>query len=1181
MPRATKVPKRGLSGATTTLVGGGSKIVRFYNQCLRKGADVASIQTTRDGQIQKVCETIFSRFGTPSILDLGCGKMRLLNALMRRNEGEWTYLGIDLEDPASVYGREFRILRRFEHERDRWKVDSSRGFRESAQKFDVVVLMNVIHETSLITTASLIQDARIHLKEDGILLLVDISYLSKGEPRFVPYFAWDARRMFSQVADQSYVSKRKGIPVLFCVVERRHILPFSETLAALVASTNAKLDDLRSYLAVESPRVAGIPNPGRTGLRPGTGITLAYATMAVTNAAGRLRECQAILESSRAEPRYAQCAFSLLNTVRPGMLVDELFSVLGRRYDYYLIDSVIQELDSSCCADSIDVARSSPVLSASRVHAWTKPVRTAGLQHILRYGLSDALAAEEAPSTVTQTSTSTGPSDVTNRLTISFVELSPAKLTRVERPRVTALITGTPASRVRRPYVPFDLIEDANFSAGSVFLTGIAGAGKSRLLFERISRQLCTAKRLFVVGSKRLLQRVITAVDGVQIHSLTLSEFARRVSTTSTAAAETLLVWDGFPAGLDGASVEQCAGALRRLSSVRGIKLSIALAADRFSWANRLSQVLASSTVRRIDVRWNRGQFGALIEALGLSYVGPEVFERAVRPELAQVTEALYQRLNIPRVVETYYSELVRSPNVDPFSLVFTFEDPVSDASARLHILSRLHGRGSPNPVPERDQQFLYVLGLANSIGADSSIEGLRRLQFELFQTYPMSPQFTLSEFFSDLGRGYHMHDAFRQALTYDNDVLTSLGIYFWKTGFENCLASPLELGWNFFGFETIGSFLVGANKCYDFSELVDAISVFYSQNSAASHDVRYNMGGLLAAFGRRLNHLDDSQRSEVYRLLTHTEDARWGFGEGLANGLQDFDESTFLEVLELARQFHDLALSLGTSLATVYMQRVIPQTRLRSLLKASDSVGLGFASIAERGGSLPDAQRDGLLDLLRGNQEFAEQFVERCTNAFTSISDSGVSWIESLRTTRWRHGGEIRFRLGYSAGIRVVTILEEDPPRSKLQARDLRYILRVATLDSKFADGLGYRIGESLESLSEHSSDLIALTRGRNAVAEGIGAGFAAYYQEAESRLVTSKPWSGPDQQTRDCVLKLTSSNSKVVQGLGRVWKRVGVKDPWQQSLLRATGSSPRESSARSQSRLLGERPSVSSEHL
>src|SRR4051812_43033031 len=94
----------------------GDRLLKFYRECLRGAPPVASIELIRDSQTARILAEIFAERECPSIVDYGCGSLRLLHALLTTEERrEWTYFGIDVSNPAELFPESFDRLRLLPH----------------------------------------------------------------------------------------------------------------------------------------------------------------------------------------------------------------------------------------------------------------------------------------------------------------------------------------------------------------------------------------------------------------------------------------------------------------------------------------------------------------------------------------------------------------------------------------------------------------------------------------------------------------------------------------------------------------------------------------------------------------------------------------------------------------------------------------------------------------------------------------------------------------------------------------------------------------------------------------------------------------------------------------------------------------------------------------------------------
>ncbi|HEY4325131.1 MAG TPA: class I SAM-dependent methyltransferase [Mucilaginibacter sp.] len=210
-----------------------AKLIGFFKETLNKLPPVAGTDLYYDKQCQGILKELSELTGPVELLDYGCGNLRLLNAISKSNLKlpEIRYCGTDLQQPSAEGRKLLEDTARFAGIQDLRK--------ESPARFDLAVLMNVIHEISLYDMAVIFEDIRRLLKPGGIFLLVDMSVLPEGEPLALPFFSWELTDLFRVYTDRSYSSKT-GIPVIFTKIKREDIYYFPKMLAKLTSLVQLK-----------------------------------------------------------------------------------------------------------------------------------------------------------------------------------------------------------------------------------------------------------------------------------------------------------------------------------------------------------------------------------------------------------------------------------------------------------------------------------------------------------------------------------------------------------------------------------------------------------------------------------------------------------------------------------------------------------------------------------------------------------------------------------------------------------------------------------------------------------------------------------------------------------------------------------------------------------------------------
>jgi SAM-dependent methyltransferase len=173
--------------------------------------------------------------------------MRLLRGIIEAGDSLPTiqYTGTDLVEPSlgarQSLGEKYRFA----------PIPEVRS--KHVDSYDAVVLMNVLHETSVNSSATIIEDIRRCLKQKGTLLLVDMGVLPEGEPLALPFYSWDMPFLFREFSDECFTSP-SGIPVLALEVPRQAIRFYPQALAAirvLMATKRDAFSEMACMLSTE------------------------------------------------------------------------------------------------------------------------------------------------------------------------------------------------------------------------------------------------------------------------------------------------------------------------------------------------------------------------------------------------------------------------------------------------------------------------------------------------------------------------------------------------------------------------------------------------------------------------------------------------------------------------------------------------------------------------------------------------------------------------------------------------------------------------------------------------------------------------------------------------------------------------------------------------------------------
>lgn len=325
------------------------RLREYFSACIVDNPPVAEHTLVNDSQTGALLETIFSKFTTPTIVDVGCGKLRLLYALLSKHKSStWRYIGLDVVRTEEAYPEAFAACANIEPSGKRWFLEQLSKVRTSDIEADVCVLCNAIHEMPIAVIASVIEDCRRILKPHGRILLMDTAFVLEGEPKFVPVVPSDLEVLIGPYSDRSFRTK-SGLLITFGVGEQPNIPPFFRRRSVLFSWMSAKRDVLASIRhAVEFPQVSVIAGEYLNGTDRTFDYT--YLNTIVANAASRVVEERYSIGRAVSREEYSAAGRAILRAVEESLFggsalfLRDLFQTLGREHTYDAIDAALEML---------------------------------------------------------------------------------------------------------------------------------------------------------------------------------------------------------------------------------------------------------------------------------------------------------------------------------------------------------------------------------------------------------------------------------------------------------------------------------------------------------------------------------------------------------------------------------------------------------------------------------------------------------------------------------------------------------------------------------------------------------------------------------------------------------------------------------------------------------------------
>lgn len=1112
---------------------------------------MAEIGKIHDSQTRILVDQLFTRFESPSILDIGCGRLRLLNGLAtHKKQVNWTYHGVDLEDPKKKFKDEFEQMKLSGLAKARWSVGTIEKLRTSHAKFDIAVVMNVLHEASITGLAEILEEARNHLTDEGDLFLIDTPRVDAGEPEFVPYFSWEIERIFKKYQKLSYLSK-SGIPIQFYIVGIRNIPSFHE----LPEDLFRLMVDKRDRLTEMTSRERGMKDDSvKKDWALGTSeFDFAYLTVIVRNAHQRLLNYTRQMNSlDRRGPELTSGAYDLFRLSlrrpeqrKPMVSANELYETLGPKHSYTLVGKLLEVLEKRSVIAPIE----SPEKAIIPTEIWHALMSYVGVDSIRSHGLDQAI------SLATQEVTKRHPSKLRVKdrpePRVTYLKTSMKSIPKASRTAFfeSLVKTGTRHGRAIIPFVPFDAIEQTLKSRENLFIVGLKGAGKSRVLYEALSRNIYDSDTLVVVGSRESINNISVPQYQVEIGDSSIKNIVEIAQRESRDGSTVTIVWNDFPDGLtpNSESLETNRRVLQELATQGFARAMIALYPEQYSQVSSLVKGISRVKLTTIRVRYSFGEFKRLVEVFGRVYLGESGYRSRVKQEQDLITARLFNRGKLPLTVKLYYDQLSRSKETNPVGLA----QNISNLTVIQHAKRQLQSIGLSLIESSRVNDFhlLYTLKLADFVGENNNRESIYALQERIFHTIPISPRQTVGDFFDAVDNRYFLPDIFKDALILDEDAMDSVLAFLGPAGITGLIRRMIQRGVSFYGFTRLADFLMENVSEFDVEMFLKNLES-YLPLPDVSHEEYPPLGGLFFGLGKHIDNLSLDKMSHLRALISKDGRSQDLLALGTAPRFRELGDDSFEQILLLTERHDRFADGLGYGLGDSLELVRSDIKRLSQLLKANAWFGEGLAFILSQiARDFSEEQRYVVNALLRRDESFRERFPTLFSAFFMGMTEGDTKWIRALLQIRV---GDFRFRLGRCGGMVIMQYLTHAfTMRQEPSTQDVERILKIATYDGEFADGVGYLIGEELDGLDEEElrtveECLAEVFPNYPNIAEGCGAGFAYGSPIYHSHL----PRSEPSAELKALLTRL-SENRKFVKGLKRVWDIRHPTENWKLDLI------------------------------
>lgn len=386
---------------------------------------------------------------------------------------------------------------------------------------------------------------------------------------------------------------------------------------------------------------------------------------------------------------------------------------------------------------------------------------------------------------------------------------------------VKTKITRKDGKTISIPFVPFDEVNPPLSSEDSLFIEGLSGSGKSRVLYEGLERRIEDTDALWILGSNLENKVAERKKESGTIESVVLSIQQRAENTKK----KQLVVWDNFPLGLspDNQDPETVTKVLRNLiSNLNGSSLLMTLNPHDYQKLHGISRNLTSVTT--VEVKYDKNDFETLLSSFCRLYLGERDYHERLEPVISQVATLLFRRLDLPIAVHIFCETISQNHDLDPLAHARSVRDLV----LKDYVTKQLNFLGEKSTERGRvrfnNLHFLFSIKLAGLLGVDTTLSYLHRMQSQIFGTQPDNPHRNIGVWFDVHNGRYSLHDFYNEVMQFDNDALDCIFQYIAEVGLATILRTALRTGRDPEEYQMLGSFLAVNSNYYSFDELLSGL---------------------------------------------------------------------------------------------------------------------------------------------------------------------------------------------------------------------------------------------------------------------------------------------------------------------------------------------------------------------
>ncbi len=553
-------------------------------------------------------------------------------------------------------------------------------------------------------------------------------------------------------------------------------------------------------------------------------------------------------------------------------------------------------------------------------------------------------------------------------------------------------------------------------SKKSLFIRGVSGCGKSRVLYEALRKRKHRAKTIWVLGAGSTLNERLKGTATVK--SVPISELIRNIYLSSVTDSGTqLLVWDNFPDGLLGSA--PLLAILTELSRLEpeGLESLITLKPEKYRTDDDPAK---PADFKSLDIIYSFEQFEKLLDIFGNTYLNPDDYMRRVEPYLEKLSVKLFENWNVPIAIEIFYAKATFGKVEDLLVLAETLSD-AEKADVFRDLVDRFE---------KSFKEFLWTLKAARLLGEDRSRENIEQLQKDIFGDVLEDPQARLGSFFYEEERRFQMHDFYMNELRFSEDCLDHIFSYIEREGFVgffyrtfNKLTSD---GW----FE-LGLFLAQNTRHYSIAALLKDLKTEWF--------VSRQVGAIMN---------DQFEKKKPVRLIVMPTD------EEIRNAIRLGTFKIVDEAVWVFSPSEELVRGIGAGFCYL---RTKDKTEVLKLIGNNDFASWFGSGVSKNMLSLNVDDRKMFLDLAgeEGNERFASGLLGSLTSFLLINQDEKELILNLAKKSRY---------LSSLVGDGMGGVF------NSLRTEERELVFSFAKLNPFFAFDLGNGIGKAILSLNEET---------------------------------------------------------------------------------------------------------------